>query len=52
MVLLSDGRDTVETIPPPAAAELAHKKGMKIYTIGLGAEIALRMSFGNNSNPC
>lgn len=51
MVLLSDGRDTVETIPPLAAAELAHKKGMKIYTIGLGAEIALEDELGNNSNP-
>ena len=41
MVLLSDGRDTVETIPPLAAAELAKQAGMKIYTIGLGAEVAL-----------
>lgn len=41
MILLSDGRDTVETIPPLAAAELAKQAGMKIYTIGLGAEVAL-----------
>ena len=50
MVLLSDGRDTVETIAPLTAAQLARKEGMKIYTIGLGAEIVVDDQLGS-ANP-
>ncbi|WP_409420126.1 VWA domain-containing protein [Pseudaeromonas sp. ZJS20] len=38
LILLSDGRDTVETLPPLTAATLAAQAKMRIYTIGLGAE--------------
>ncbi|MCD8546967.1 MAG: VWA domain-containing protein [Aeromonadaceae bacterium] len=38
LILLSDGRDTVETLPPLTAARLAANAQMRIYTIGLGAE--------------
>lgn len=38
MILLSDGRDTVGTLSPIEAAQLAAKAKMRIYTIGLGAE--------------
>ncbi len=41
LILLSDGRDTVGTVSPIAAATLAAKQQMRIYTIGLGAEVPL-----------
>ena len=41
LILLSDGRDTVGTVSPLAAATLAAQHQMRIYTIGLGAEVAL-----------
>lgn len=38
LILLSDGRDTVETLSPLTAATLAANAQMRIYTIGLGAD--------------
>ena len=38
LILLSDGRDTVNTIDPEAAAALAKASGLKIYTVGIGAD--------------
>jgi len=37
LILLSDGRDTVDESAPLAMARLAAQRGLKIYTIGLGA---------------
>ncbi|MDH5612774.1 MAG: VWA domain-containing protein [Gammaproteobacteria bacterium] len=36
LILLTDGRNTAGEIEPEKAAELAIKKGLKIYTIGIG----------------
>ena len=41
LILLSDGRDTVGTISPIAAAKLAAKQQLRIYTIGLGSEVPI-----------
>ncbi|MFC3913797.1 VWA domain-containing protein [Pseudaeromonas sharmana] len=41
LILLSDGRDTVEGVSPVAAARLAASKGMRIYSIGLGAAVTM-----------
>lgn len=38
LILLSDGRDTVNTISPIDAANLAKESGLKIYTIGIGSD--------------
>jgi Ca-activated chloride channel family protein len=38
LILLSDGRDTVNTISPIDAAGLAKASGLKIYTVGIGAD--------------
>ncbi len=38
LVLLTDGANTAGEIQPLQAAELAAQKGLKIYTIGVGAE--------------
>lgn len=38
LILLSDGRDTVNTIPPLDAAALAKASGLKIYTVGIGSD--------------
>ena len=38
MVLLTDGSDTASEIKPLRAAELAADQGIKIYTIGIGAD--------------
>lgn len=40
LILLSDGRDTVNTISPIDAAGLAKASGLKIYTVGIGADPA------------
>lgn len=36
LILLTDGKNTAGRIKPKRAAELAAKKGLKIYTIGIG----------------
>ncbi len=38
LILLTDGANTAGALPPLKAAELAARKGLKIYTIGIGAE--------------
>src|SRR5690606_23307256 len=42
LILLTDGANTAGEIPPVKAAELAAAAGIKIYSIGLGAEEMLR----------
>ena len=36
VVLLTDGNDTASRVPPDHAADIAHQKGVVIYTIGVG----------------
>lgn len=48
MILLTDGANTAGEVSPIKAAELAAEKGLKIYTIGIGAdEMIVRSLFGN-----
>lgn len=53
LILLTDGANTAGQIPPLKAAELAAKQGLKIYTIGLGAEAmeVRRFFFSQTVNP-
>ena len=44
LVLLTDGANTAGVVEPLEAAELARKEGLKIYTIGVGADEALERS--------
>ncbi len=47
MILLTDGANTAGEVAPVKAAELAAGKGLKIYTIGIGAdEMLVRSLFG------
>jgi Ca-activated chloride channel family protein len=47
LILLTDGANTAGTIEPLKAAELAAEEGLKIYTIGIGAdEMVVRDFFG------
>ena len=48
LVLLTDGANTAGEVKPLKAAELAAEHGLKIYTIGMGAEaMVVRSVFGN-----
>lgn len=48
LILLTDGANTAGEIEPVRAAELAARKGVKVYTIGIGAdEIIVRSFFGS-----
>ncbi len=48
MILLTDGANTAGEVSPIKAAELAAERGLKIYTIGIGAEeMIVRSLFGN-----
>lgn len=48
LILLTDGANTAGEIDPIKAAELAAQQGLKIYTIGIGAdEMVVRSFFGN-----
>ena len=38
LILLTDGQDTASSVKPLDAAQLAAKLGIRIYTIGIGAE--------------
>jgi len=38
LILLTDGANNVGEVPPEKAAELAKAEGIRIYTIGVGAE--------------
>ncbi len=47
MILLTDGANTAGEVTPLKAAELAASKGLKIYTIGIGAdEMMVQTLFG------
>lgn len=45
LILLTDGANTAGQITPIKAAELAALNGLKIYTIGIGADEIIRQSF-------
>ncbi|VAW96375.1 Aerotolerance protein BatA [hydrothermal vent metagenome] len=45
LILLTDGANTAGEITPLKAAELAAQNGLKIYTIGIGADEMIRYSF-------
>jgi Ca-activated chloride channel family protein len=48
LILLTDGANTAGEVEPIKAAELAAKVGLKIYTIGIGAdEMIVRSFFGS-----
>ncbi len=48
LILLTDGANTAGTVSPLKAAELAAQEGLKIYTIGIGAdEMVIRDFFGS-----
>jgi Ca-activated chloride channel family protein len=49
LILLTDGRDTASSVKPLEAAELAASMGIRIYTIGIGAdEMTLPGLFGSS----
>jgi Ca-activated chloride channel family protein len=48
LILLSDGANTAGAVAPLQAADLAARAGLKIYTIGIGAdEMVVRDFFGS-----
>ena len=53
LILLSDGATTAGTIAPLQAADLAAREGLKVYTIGIGAdEMVVRDLLGSHKvNP-
>lgn len=53
LILLTDGANTAGIVEPVDAAEMAAGEGLKIYTIGVGAdEMIVRSFFGNRKvNP-
>ncbi len=53
LILLTDGANTAGAITPMQAAEIAATHGLKIYTIGIGADVmTVRSLFGNRKiNP-
>ena len=49
LILLTDGQDTASSVRPVDSAKLARKLGIKIYTIGIGAdEMTLPGLFGSS----
>lgn len=44
LILLTDGANTAGEVSPIKAAQLAAKEGLKIYTIGIGADEMVRYS--------
>ncbi len=50
LILLTDGANTAGSIAPLKAAELAHKEGIRIYTIGVGADQYASSFFGQSIN--
>lgn len=45
LILLTDGENTAGEVEPIKAAEIAAEQGMKIYTIGIGADFVEQRSF-------
>lgn len=50
LILLTDGANTAGNIAPLKAAELAQKEGIRIYTIGVGADQYASSFFGQSIN--
>ncbi len=50
LILLTDGANTAGYITPLKAAELAHKEGIRIYTIGVGTDNITGGFFGQTIN--
>jgi Ca-activated chloride channel family protein len=48
LILLTDGQNTAGEINPIKAAELAKQEGLKIYTIGIGADEVFRRTILGN----
>lgn len=49
LILLTDGQDTASSVKPQDAAQLAAELGIRIYTIGVGADaLTLPGLFGSN----
>lgn len=48
LILLTDGQNTAGEIQPLKAAELAAQEGLKIYTIGIGADEVYRQTYFGN----
>ncbi|WP_434339470.1 vWA domain-containing protein [Motilimonas cestriensis] len=53
LILLTDGQNTSGSLTPQQAGELAKQQNIKIYTIGLGADVMIQRSlFGSHKvNP-
>ncbi len=45
LILMTDGANTAGAVDPLAAAEFAKQNGLKIYTIGIGADEQIRQSW-------
>ncbi len=45
LILLTDGTNTAGAVEPLAAAEIAAREGLKIYTIGIGADEKTVLTF-------
>lgn len=45
LILLTDGANSAGEVQPLEAAEIAASEGIKIYTIGIGAEVMLQRGF-------
>lgn len=45
LILLTDGANTAGVVQPLEAADLAAREGLKIYTIGVGADEMFKQSF-------
>jgi len=45
LILLTDGANTAGAVQPLEAADLAAREGLKIYTIGVGADEMFKQSF-------
>lgn len=45
LILMTDGANTAGEVPPLKAAQLAASRGLKIYTIGIGADEEIRLSW-------
>ena len=50
LILLTDGANTAGYISPLKAAELAKEEGIRIYTIGVGADRQISRFFGQSIN--
>ncbi|MCA9999867.1 MAG: VWA domain-containing protein, partial [Anaerolineales bacterium] len=49
VILLTDGKNTVEAVAPLHAAEAAHSLGIRVYTVGVGKDGAVKVPLNNGS---